>query len=156
MTEKCPSAWKKVSRPFRRPPPGATAPDPIKMKRMASTTAPLALKDHPFVYGNAYGSSRDDYPQASYSAGGMANPSPSYSSARSFSINSNVSSSLTGFTPTVTAAPRFPSIHQQSQTLPSFSAAFGMPSILAVLHHKRDPQVFSSTEKSSRLDFPTI
>ena len=91
--------------------------------------------DHPFVNGNTFGSSRDDHPQASYSSGGLSNPSPSYSSARSFSINSNASSSLAGFTPTVTAAPQLPSIHQQPQTLPSFSAAFGMPSISAVLHH---------------------
>ena len=90
---------------------------------------------HPFANGNAFGSSRDDHQQAPYSAGGMSNPSPSYSSARSFSINSNAPSSLAGFTPTVTAAPQFPSVHQQSQTLPSFSAAFGMPSISAVLHH---------------------
>ncbi|CAD6564487.1 MAG: hypothetical protein ASARMPREDX12_002683 [Alectoria sarmentosa] len=95
----------------------------------------IGPEDHPFVNSNAFGSSRDDHQQAPYSAGGMSNPSPSYSSARSFSINSNASSSLAGFTPTVTAAPQFPSLHQQPQTLPSFSAAFGMPSISAVLHH---------------------
>ena len=95
----------------------------------------IGPEDHSFASGNAFGSSRDDHQQASYSAGGMSNPSPSYTSARSFSINSNASSSLPGFTPTVTAAPQFPSVHQQPQTLPSFSAAFGMPSISAVLHH---------------------
>ena len=97
----------------------------------------IGPEDHPFVNSNAFGSgsSRDDHQQTMYSAGGISNPSPSYSSARSFSINSNASSSLAGFTPTVTAAPQVPSIHQQPQTLPSFSAAFGMPSISAVLHH---------------------
>ena len=85
--------------------------------------------------GNSFGPSRDEHQHAPYSAGGISNPSPSYSSARSFSINSNASSSLAGFTSTVTAPPPCPSAHQQPQTLPSFSAAFGMPSISAVLHH---------------------
>lgn len=95
----------------------------------------IGPEDPSFVNGNAFGSSRDDHQRTPYSAGGMSNPSPSYSSARSFSINSNASSSLAGFTPTVTSAPQLPSSHQQPQTLPSFSAAFGMPSISAVLHH---------------------
>lgn len=95
----------------------------------------IGHEDHPFINSNAFGSSREEHQQAPYSAGGMSNPSPSYSSARSFSINSNASSSLPRFTPTVTAAPQFPAIQQQPQTLPSFSAAFGMPSISAVLHH---------------------
>lgn len=95
----------------------------------------IGPEDHPFVNSNAFGSSRDDQQQVPYSAGGISNPSPSYSSARSFSNNSNASSSLAGFTPTVTAAPQFPSSHQQPQTLPSFSAAFGMPSLSTVLHH---------------------
>ena len=103
----------------------------------------LGPDDHSFGNGNAFGSSRDDHQQAPYSAGGMSNPSPPYSSARSFSINSNASSSLAGFTPTVTAAPQFPSMHQQPQTLPSFSTTFGMPSISAVLRHspQRSPAV---------------
>ena len=95
----------------------------------------IGPEDHQFVNGNAFGASRDDHQQAPYSAGGMSNPSPSYSSTRSFSIHSNASSSLAGFTPTVTSAPQFPSVHQQSQTLPSFSSAFGIPSISAVLQH---------------------
>ena len=96
----------------------------------------IGPEDHSFVNGNAFVSNRDDHQQIPYSAGGMSNPSPSYSSNRSFSINSNASSSIAGFTPTVTSAPPFPStIHQQQQTLPSFSDAFGMPSISAVLHH---------------------
>ncbi len=95
----------------------------------------IGPEDHPFANGNNFGPSRDDHQQAPYSAGGMSDPLPSYSSARSFSINSNASSSLAGFTPTVTAAPQFPSVHPQPQTLPSFSAAFGMPSISGVLHH---------------------
>ena len=95
----------------------------------------IGPEDHQFVNGGAFGPSRDDHQQAPYSAGGMSNPSPSYSSARSFSINSNTSSSLAGFPPTITPAPQFPAVQQQPQTLPSFSAAFGMPSISAVLHH---------------------
>lgn len=92
----------------------------------------IGSEDPSFVNGTAFGSSREDHQQAPYSAGGMSHPSPSFSPARSFSINSSASSSLAGFTPTVTAAPQFP---PQPQTLPSFSAAFGMPSISAVLHH---------------------
>lgn len=95
----------------------------------------VGSEEHSFVNGNALGSSREDHQQAPYSAGGLSNPSPSYSSARSFSINSNASSSLASFTPTVTAAPQFPPVPQQPQTLPSFSTTFGMPSISAVLHH---------------------
>ena len=91
--------------------------------------------DHSFVHGSVFGSSRDDHQQAPYPPGSLPNPSPSYSSARSFSINSNASSSLAGFTPTVTAAPQFPSNHQQTQTLPSFNATFGMPGISSVLRH---------------------
>ena len=95
----------------------------------------IGHEDHQFVNGDLFRSSRDDHQQAPYSAGGLSNPSPSYSSTRSFSINSNASSSLAAYTPTVTAAPPVSSAHQPSQTLPSFSAAFGMPSISAVLQH---------------------
>ena len=69
--------------------------------------------------------------------------------ARTFSNASSSAISSTGFTPTVTAAPQFPSQLPQfpsqlpsarerqnstgsGQTLPSFSAAFGMPSISTV------------------------
>ncbi len=92
----------------------------------------IGPEDHPFVKSNASGSSRDDHQQAPYSAGGIFYPSPS--TTPSFSINSNAYSLLAGPTPTVTAAPQFPYIQQQPQTLPSFSVAFGMPSISAALH----------------------
>ena len=77
--------------------------------------------------GNAFGSSRDDHQQAPYSAGGMFYPSPSITP--SFSINSNTPPLLARFAPTVTAPPY---IHQRPQILPSFSVAFGMPSISSV------------------------
>lgn len=92
----------------------------------------IGSEEHSFIIGNAFRSSREDHPHAPYSAGGMSNPSSSYSPAGSVSINSNVSSSLAGFTPTVTAAPQLPPIHQNSQTLPSFSTTFGISS---VIHH---------------------
>ena len=95
----------------------------------------IGPEDHLLVHGSGFGSSRDDHQQAPFSAGSLPNPPPSYGSARSFSINSNASSSLAGFTPTVTASPQFPSSHQQPQTLPSFNATFGMPGISAVLRH---------------------
>ncbi|MCJ1455961.1 hypothetical protein MMC28_006318 [Mycoblastus sanguinarius] len=65
-------------------------------------------------------------------AAGLSSSRPSYGSRQSFS-----SASSTGFTPTITASPQFAPVQQQ--TLPSFSSAFGMPSISSVIHHHSPP-----------------
>lgn len=72
--------------------------------------------------------------QAPYSGG---NNTPPYSSSRSFSISSS-----TGYTPTITAAPQFSPQPVHYQTLPSFSSAFGVPSIpsiSSVIQHQHSP-----------------
>ena len=86
--------------------------------------------DHPFISTNRH----DDQSYAIPSA------TPSYSSSgRSYSTASS-----TGYTPTITAAPQFgspmlaqsqslPPFQPQQPTLPSFSSAFGMPSISTVM-----------------------
>jgi len=80
--------------------------------------------DHPF-------SRQEDIP-VPHSAGGISSSSRSFTPNLTFSKNS---STLPGFTPTITAAPQLPMVQSptptQQQTLPSFSAAFGMPSPFA-------------------------
>ena len=86
--------------------------------------------DHPFISTSRH----DDQSYAVPSA------TPSYSpSGRSYSTASSA-----GYTPTITAAPQFgspllaqsqslPPFQPQQPTLPSFSSAFGMPSISTVM-----------------------
>lgn len=98
--------------------------------------------DHPFLMGaqseqnRSYASStHNEHPP--YSGG---NVTPPLSSHRSFSISSS-----TGYAPTITAAPQYspqPIYYQQQQTLPSFSSAFGVPSIpsiSSVIQHQHSP-----------------
>ena len=68
----------------------------------------IGPEDHPFVHYNAPGHSRDAHQHTSYSSSGYSMP-PSYNAV----------------------APQHSFPRQQPQTLPSFSDAFGMPSISA-------------------------
>lgn len=102
---------------------------------------------HPFSHG---GSSRDEQIQAPYSAGSGSTPPSFGSSDRRVSYSTAASS--TGYTPTIANTPIFssqihnpqqilptPYSHQPQmlpspqQQLPSFSSAFGMPSISSVM-----------------------
>lgn len=84
-----------------------------------------------------------------YTTSSRGHTPPFLPPSRTFSIASSSAISSTSFTPTITAAPQFPSQLTQfpsqlpsarerqnstgsGQTLPSFSAAFGMPSISSV------------------------
>ncbi len=106
--------------------------------------------NHPFAQIH----SRDEQNQAPYSAGSGSTP-PSFGSDRRVSYSTAASS--TGYTPTITATPQFPSQminpqqtlpapfpQQNQQMLPSFSSAFGMPSISSVMRNSsphRSPAV---------------
>ena len=99
--------------------------------------------------GHSFGH-KNDPQSAPYSAGGLSASSPSFPSPhRTYS-----SASSTGYTPTIAAAPYLqqspvqPQAHSlppfQQPTLPSFSSAFGMPSISSVInppHHHRGSAV---------------
>lgn len=102
---------------------------------------------HPFAHG---GSSRDEQNQAPYSAGSGSTPPPFGSPDRRVSYST--ANSSTAYTPTIVKPPMFPSQIQHTQQtlpspysqqqqmlpnpqqqLPSFSSAFGMPSISSVI-----------------------
>ena len=106
----------------------------------------VAITEDQFAYGYAFGSSRDEHQQATYTAHSMSNLLPPYSPIRLFSSHSNGSSSQAGFPHSISSASQFPSVHQQSQTIPSFSSACNIPSASTVLQHSLHQSLPNSFE----------